>query len=208
MLANLSPSVGDVLLPDGLRPHLDMIASSHELDDRETEIVISRSAHHPSIQALFAHIQNRIGEIIRTVDGAYDQVIVDCAPGLSHVVWGAFRSADFVVVPYFPDQTAEDNVGWLCKRLDAIGLGHQYRTVANRVAGVDKRAPGIIGSIEAKYGTLGVQVPATQPLATALDFRTNPESLASKFGTSNKHVKDLTDAMLEWMNNSKKVAVA
>ena len=30
----VAPSVGDVLLPDGLRPHLDMIASSHELDDR------------------------------------------------------------------------------------------------------------------------------------------------------------------------------
>ena len=52
---------------------------------------------------------------------AYDQVVIDCAPGLSQLVWGALRIADLVLIPYIPDRTAEDNVGWLAHRLKEIG---------------------------------------------------------------------------------------
>jgi hypothetical protein len=53
----------------------------------------------------------------------------DCAPGLSQLVWGALRTVDLVLIPYIPDRTAEDNVGWLGRRLH--GRDRMSRTIAN-----------------------------------------------------------------------------
>lgn len=74
------------------------------------------------------------------------------------------------------------------------------RTIANRVSGQDNRAQGIIAAVSTKYPALGVQIPATQPLATALDYRDQSGSLASKFGSATQHVNALADAVLNVIN--------
>jgi hypothetical protein len=94
------------------------------------------------------------------------------------LVWGALRTADLVLIPYIPDRTAEDNVGWLAQRLKDMG-GIVSCTVPNRVSGQDSRAQGIIAAVSTKYTPLGIQIPATQPLATALDYRDRSGTLAS-----------------------------
>jgi cellulose biosynthesis protein BcsQ len=144
-------------------------------------------------------MQTRMGQITRSVDGQYDQVVIDCAPGLSQLVWGALRAADLVLVPYIPDRTAEDNVGWLARRLKENG-GTEYYTVPNRVSGQDNRAQGITAAAAGKYSPFGVQVPATQALATALDYRDKPGTFASKFGTAAQYVNALTDTALKIIN--------
>ena len=101
-------------------------------------------------------------------------MIIDCAPGLSQLVWGALRTADFVLIPYIPDRTAEDNVGWLAHRVKDIGAA-RISTVPNRVSGQDSRAQGIIAAISAKYAAAwNPDTRPTQPLATALDSRDKP----------------------------------
>lgn len=201
----VTKAIGDVLLADGSRPTLDIIPSSHDLDDAEAGLIIAQQARHHNISDLFDLVQERMGHIIRAVEGLYDQVVIDCAPGLSQVVWGALRTADLVLIPYIPDRTAEDNVGWLARRLDEIG-GPKYRTLPNRVSGQDSRAQGIIAAVGAKYAPLGIQIPATQALATALDHREQPGSLASKFGSGGPHVSALTDALLGVINQPYVVA--
>jgi len=198
-------SVGDVLLPDGKPPALDIIPSAHDLDDKEALLMIAQQAQFHKISSAFDHMQERMGQIIRADGGGYDQVIIDCAPGLSQLVWGALRTADFVLIPYIPDRTAEDNVGWLLQRLKSIGL-MKSSTIPNRVSGQDSRAQGIISAISARYPGIGVQVPATQPLATALDSRDQPGTLASKFGTAIQHVNALADAVLSAVNEPMKTA--
>ncbi len=100
---------------------LDIMPSSHDLDDREALLMIAHQARFQKISDGLHHMQTRMGQIIRSVDGQYDQVIIDCAPGLSQLVWVALRTADLAPIPYIPDRTAEDNVGWLARRLKEIG---------------------------------------------------------------------------------------
>lgn len=202
---HISQGIGDVLLADGQSPALDIVPSAHDLDDKESLLMIAQQARHHKISDAFENMQDRMGKIIRSADGAYDQVVIDCAPGLSQLVWGALRVADLVLVPYIPDRTAEDNVGWLASRVREIGRP-RVLTVPNRVSGQDGRAQGIIAAVSARYPSLGVQIPATQPLATALDYRDKPGSLASKFGSALQHVNGLADAVLNVIN--KPVAVA
>lgn len=195
----ITKGIGDVLLADGGRPTLDIIPCAHDLDDAEAGLIIAQQAHHHNISDLFDLMQDRMGRIIRSVEGLYDQVVIDCAPGLSQVVWGALRAADLVLIPYIPDRTAEDNVGWLARRLTDIA-GPKYRTLPNRVSGQDSRAQGIIAAVSANYPPLGIQIPAVQALATALDHREQPATLASKFGSGAQHVTALTDALLGVIN--------
>jgi cellulose biosynthesis protein BcsQ len=192
----IARGIGDVLLADRGAPALDIIPSSHDLDDKEGLLLIAQAAQFHNISNVFVQMQERMGQIIRSVEGAYDFVVIDCAPGLSQLVWGALRVADLVLIPYVPDRTAEDNVGWLAQRLKVLGQTRSY-TIANRVSGHDSRSQGIISAISAKYAPLGVQIPATQPLATALDCRDRPDTLASKFGAATQHVNAVADAVLE-----------
>jgi cellulose biosynthesis protein BcsQ len=203
--AHITRGVGDVLLADGSQASLDIIPSSHDLDEEETLLLIARQARLHNISKVFDSMQQRMGQIIRSSEGAYDQVIIDCAPGLSQLVWGALRTADLVLIPYIPDRTAEDNAGWLAHRLKELG-SVKFLTVPNRVSGQDSRAQGIISAIRAKYASLAVQVPATQPLATALDYRDKPGTLASKFGSAVQHVHALADEVLEAINQPVVVA--
>ena len=201
----ISHGMGDVVLADGNTPTLDIISSAHDLDDKETLLTIARQARFHKISDAFDDMQDRMGKIIRSAEGAYDQVIVDCAPGLSQLVWGALRIADFVLIPYIPDRTAEDNVGWLAHRLREIGTPRVF-TVPNRVSGQDSRAQGIVAAVSGRYPPLGVQIPATQPLATALDYRETPGTLASKFGSAVQHVNGLADGVLNVINQPVTVA--
>src|SRR5262245_46361212 len=201
----ITQGIGDVSLADGNAPALDIVPSAHDLDDKEALLMIAQQARFHKISDAFDSMQERMGRIIRSAEGAYDQVIIDCAPGLSQLVWGALRVADVVLIPYVPDRTAEDNVGWLAHRLKQASGAVAY-SIANRVSGQDNRAQGIISTVSARYAPLGVQIPATQPLAAALDHRDKPGTLASKFGTALQHVNALADAVLNVVNRPVVVA--
>jgi cellulose biosynthesis protein BcsQ len=168
-------------------------------------MMIAQQAFYHKISDAFVQMQERMRQTIRATEGAYDQVIIDCAPGLSQLVWGALRAADLVFMPYIPDRTAEDNVGWLAERLRVIGHP-KFFTIANRVSGQDNRAQGIVSAISNKYRPLGIQIPAAQALANALDYRDQAGTLASKFGSAAQHVNALADATLDAINQPKVMA--
>ena len=201
----ISRGIGDVTLADGKAPVLDIIPSAHDLDDKEVLLMIAQQARFHKISDTFDYMQDRMGKIIRSADGAYDQVIIDCAPGLSQLVWGALRIADFVLIPYSPDRTAEDNVGWLVNRLGGIGAPRAF-TIANRISAQDRRAQGIVATVSKRYPSLRIEIPASQSLATALDYREKQGTLASKFGSALQHVTALTDALLDLVNQRLAVA--
>ena len=192
-------AVGDVRMADGSRPAIDMIPCSHELDDREEEILVISTARRSDVKLFFQDFRDRVAELIRSVDGQYDTVLIDCAPGLSNVVWGALRAADRVLIPFFPDRTAEDNVGWLIARLAQLGkTADQVRILPNRVSGRSSIAPAVIEAMGARFPQLGPYMPASEAIAGALDFYDQPVTYAQKFGDT--AIPDaLMEAVVAWV---------
>ncbi len=196
----IGTDVGDVSGPQGKLPHLHIIPGSYDLDDREIEMVIAKSRTSPTLGGLFDRVQGRVGEIIRSVDGAYDYVLIDCAPGLSQVVWGALRIADFVIIPYVPDKTAEDNVSWFANKLQKTSRA-KVRTLANRVSSANQ---GIASIIQDRFGGLGLTIPSSLHLSNALDFTGQRRTMRQKFGDANSLVNQLLEAVLEWVRASER----
>lgn len=199
----IAPQVGDVhIMPGARRPILDVIPSSFELDNREREMLIMGGASGPTIDAVFDKLQLSVARLIRSLEGHYDIVLMDCPPGLSNVAWGAIRAADHVVIPYVPDATAEDNVGWFTRRLQDLDPAKQVRVLANRVRPNSAFQAGIIDSITNRHTSLGLQVPIRAAIAGALEFRTHSQPIRSKFGDGAVVVERLMSCMLEWFEQS------
>lgn len=205
--AYVAEHAGDVHITPGNRPPLlSVIPGSFDLDDTERRLLVSGAAGQiapgVSIDAIFTGMQDRVARLIRQLDGLYDIVIMDCPPGLSNVAWGAVQAADYVVVPYVPDATAEDNVGWLSNRIAAHDASKQVRVVANRVRLNNPYQRGIIDSIMARFPSLGLAIPQRAAIEGALEFRSPAQSLNQKFGDGRQHIEELFNATLSWIEES------
>lgn len=195
----IARQVGDVhIMPGRRRPDLDLLPCTFELDNREREILLMGAGAGPTVGQVFAGLRQRVAEILRSLDGHYDVVLMDCPPGLSNVAWGALKAADFVLVPYIPDATAQDNIGWFHKELLSQDAGKQVRVLPNRVRANSPFQAGIMDAVHQRYESLGLTMPVRSAIAGALDFRTNSESMRSKFGDGAMVVDGLFNAVLRW----------
>ncbi len=208
MLRYIAAQAGDVHITPGNRlPQLSVIPGSFALDDTERELLITGYAGPAglagtNIEEIFDDMQQRIKTLIRQLDTLYDVVIMDCPPGLSNVAWGAVRAGDYVLIPYVPDATAEDNVSWLVNRLTALDPAKQVRLVANRVRMNNPYQRGIIDTIMARFPSLGLVMPQRAAIEGALEFRAAPQSLNQKFGDGRQIVEDLFNATLAWIEEN------
>jgi len=194
---------GDVhIIPGNRKPDIDIIPSSFELDHREREIMLMGANQSPTIDQVFNQLQSRVGEILRSFEGRYDIVLIDCPPGLSNIAWGAIKAADYVLVPYIPDMTAEDNVGWFINRLAKLDGSRVVRVLPNRVQMNSPAHAGIMDAVHNLYQPLGPAMPARAALANALEFRASPQALRTKFGNSMPVIEGLFRAMLTLFETS------
>ncbi len=199
----IAPQVGDVcIMPGRRRPALDVMPASFELDNREREILLMNANAGPTIEAVFSKLQKNVARILRSLNGRYDIVLMDCPPGLSNVAWGALGAADFVVIPYIPDATAEDNVGWFAARLAELDPAKRVRVLANRVRPNSAFQAGIMDSINNIHPSLGLAMPIRSAIAGALEFRSHPQPIRSKFGDGMIVVERLFNAMLAWFEEA------
>ncbi|MEO0619702.1 MAG: ParA family protein, partial [Pseudomonadota bacterium] len=204
----IAPQAGDVHITPGNRaPDLSVIPGSFALDDTEREMLLANyggqiGSGGGDLAEIFTDMQQRVRSLIRRLEGLYDVVIMDCPPGLSNVAWGAVQAGDFVVVPYVPDATAEDNVGWLVNRLTASDPNRQIRLLANRVRMNNPYQRGIIDTVMARYPSLGLVMPQRAAIEGALEFRAAPQSLNQKFGDGRAIGEELFASMLDWTGSA------
>lgn len=189
---------GDVYLRGTETPHIDVIPSSSDLDDTERGMLYMMARSKPTLEEVFFEIEQKVANIIRTAKGKYDIVLLDCPPGLSCAAWGGLRSADYAIIPYTPDPTAEDNIRALMRNITIRDIRARLSPLANRVnnAGMNEL---VMAAIEDEFGAFGMQIPAKQALVNATQF--SPETLtpSAKFGTARTLVENLHEATLEWM---------
>lgn len=198
----ISNHVGDVhITPGNRRPNLSAIASSFELDQHELSILYMPAHQRPNLDQVFAGLQESVAQVLRALAGHFDVVVIDCPPGLSNIAWGALRASDYVLVPYIPDATAQDNVGWFVNEIKRIDPDKHVRVLANRVRANDKFQAGIMESIHDIYPSLGMVMPMRAAIAGALEFRTHSQTMRNKFGDGAFVVDGLVKHCVKWFED-------
>lgn len=203
---------GDVFLSGTqTKPHIDVIPSSSDLDDTERGMLYMMSNSKPTLEEVFFEIEQKVANIIRTAKGKYDVVLLDCPPGLSCAAWGGLRSADYALIPYTPDPTAEDNIRSLMRNIAVRDIKANLCPLANRVTNSGSNQL-VISAIEDEFGSLGLQIPAKQALVHANQFSEDTLSPYMKFGPARVLIENLHEATLHWihkeaMNNSARETV-
>ncbi|MEM7621305.1 MAG: AAA family ATPase [Pseudomonadota bacterium] len=210
---NLSPyissEVGDVHInPGQVAPQIDALPCAFTLDDRELELIYHFASQYSTLEKMYSTVRKRIAEIFRSLNGMYDIIIFDCPPGLSNVAWGALQAVDYAIIPYIPDRTAEDNIGWLASRLLEHNRSLQYRVLANRFQSKSGLMHGVSGSVNHSYASLGLVIPMQMALSKALEYEVNTQTINQKFGVGVGAVRGLYTAAHEWIYHPRMERVA
>ncbi len=190
---------GDVFLSGSqTKPHIDVIPSSSDLDDTERGMLYMMSNSKPTLEEVFFEIEQKVANIIRTAKGKYDVVLLDCPPGLSCAAWGGLRSADYAIIPYTPDPTAEDNIRSLMRNIALRDIEAKLCPLANRVTNSGSNQL-VISAIEDEFGSLGLQIPSKQALVNANQYNQETLSPYMKFGPARVLIENLHEATLHWI---------
>lgn len=200
----ITKDAGDVsAIAGGMKPQIDVIPSSSELDDSERALLYMMANSGPTLEDVFYDIERKVANIIRTAKGLYDIVLLDCPPGLSCSAWGGLRAADYAITPYTPDPTAEDNIRALMKNVMLREIETKFIPLANRVSSAGSNAL-VTEAIEHEYGKFGIQIPSRQALVNALTYNEEHVSPTTKFGNARSLVEGLHEATLMWMHEAER----
>ncbi len=85
-----------------------------------------------------------LDKTLRPYHGAYDYILLDCAPNLYSVTKAALFAADYCVVPYFPDYLSLSGFNILAEEVDSF-----YDRVSGSLTG--RRKPRIAALIVSRY---------------------------------------------------------
>ena len=197
----IGTDVGDVSGPQGRLPHLHIIPGSYDFGRPR-----DRNGHR-EIQDkpdAWRALRPRPGACWRDYSGPSTGPTImssSIAPqAFPRSFRGALRISDFVIIPYVPDKTAEDNVSWFANKLQKTSRA-KVRTLANRVSSANQ---GIASIIQDRFGGLGLTIPSSLHLSNALDFTGQRRTMRQKFGDANSLVNQLLEAVLEWVRASER----
>lgn len=167
----LKPSSASVLLHDfPVEQAIRSTATAH-LD------LITCSIDMVNVDLTLADVTGRevmLKQILRTLDGRYDVVVLDCPPSLSLVGINAVVAADAVLVPVPPQPLAIDGLASVLASLDTIRtrLGTRHQTtgiVLTMVGGRSKTTQEICRRLRAEYEgrVLETEIPDSPELRSA-----------------------------------------
>lgn len=97
----------DVIEPTSVR-NLHVVPATIDLAGAEIELVAAFSREH------------RLRNSIKSVDGSYDFVIIDCPPSLGLLTINALAAADEVLIPIQCEYYALEGVGQLMRNVDLV----------------------------------------------------------------------------------------
>jgi cellulose biosynthesis protein BcsQ len=147
-------------------------------------------------------VRGRIEMLLRKFEGAFDIVILDCAPGLSAASAAALKMASKIIVPFRPDyvsQFAVDRIASLIEgrngpaSLSQVPLNsRRYACLANFVRD-NGRDRIVIETIAYDHPILNTMLPQSPALADAFDFIGEKMTMNEKYGADVAAIRKLYD---------------
>ena len=143
-----APAFDDYIQP--VVPGLALLPSSIDLAAAEMELISANRREYV------------LSELLASVEGAYDVVLIDCPPSLGLLVVNALTAAREVIVPIVPEYLAAHGLQLLLGSIARIRKGklNPHHTVAGIVLTmVDNRTTHVRTVIEEIRATIGRQIP-------------------------------------------------
>jgi cellulose biosynthesis protein BcsQ len=173
----IQPEVGAT--PPGDTGGVSLIASSPSLRLVEREILVYLSRGEASLRAIEEQMTAAFRTELETLKGAYDTIIIDCAPGISAITEAAIWACDLIIVPTAPDFISNLGLEAFCRSVltsgDSTMPTRRPKVLANRVQGGEAQN-SLLAELraESKAGDAGFQMFATEiPDCPDLEDATN-----------------------------------
>lgn len=199
--AYLVGEAGDVLDDRGSTPALSLLPGSLLLDDVQGELFMDQSDDRRALEA-FVGLRGKFESMLKSFDGDFDTVILDCAPGLSFATLAAIAIADKVIVPFRPDYVsllAIDRIAFIIENvrdLDALARipvqKRRYACLANYVRGTGAERL-LIEEISLSHPLLATQMPQRDDIAAAFDWMGQRRTITEKYGDAIGDLRTLYD---------------
>lgn len=195
---------GDVVDAAGRRLGLDLLAGSLLIDDVQSDLFLDLASGR-SASSLMTELPRRLAQMLRRWDGAYDVVIMDCAPGLSFATQAAVAVADHVIVPFRPDYVslmAIDRVSLLVegvtnlKELAAVPFSRRrYVCLPNfvRAKGAERL---LIEEVGLSHPLASVQLAHRDGIANAFDWTPELRTIEAKYTDGVEDVRRLYEEVV------------
>lgn len=197
--------VGDVANGDGKAPRLSLLPGSLLLEDVQGELFMKQAQQSNDPDTVANRVRGRIEQLLKRFEGAYDVVILDCAPGLSFAALAALKIADKVLVPFRPDyvsQLAVDRIALIIEgkrnlgALDDIPIeARRYICLANYVREANGRERTLIEEIALAHPMLETQLAQRDGIANAFDWVAERRPIEQKYGAATADVRRLYDEL-------------
>lgn len=200
---------GDVACAGGRRPVLDLLPGSLLIDEVQSDLFLELAGNGAG-KNLIVDMSRRFGQLLRRWDGAYDVVVMDCAPGLSFVTHAAIAVADRVIVPFRPDYVslmAIDRISLVAEgvsTLDALAAvplsRRRYMCLPNfvRVRGQERL---LIEEVGLTHPLTNVQIQHRDGIAQSFDWKPDIRTIEAKYGDGIADVRRLYEEVSSFVTS-------
>ncbi|WP_295558994.1 ParA family protein [uncultured Hyphomicrobium sp.] len=200
---------GDVVGASGRRPVLDILPGSLLIDEVQGDLFLDLASGHQG-KNLIIDLSRRLGQLLRRWDGAYDVVIMDCAPGLSFVTHAAIATADRVIVPFRPDYVslmAIDRISLVAEgasNLDELAQipfsRRRYMCLPNFVRGRGAERL-LIEEVGLTHPMAEMQLAHRDGIANAFEWSADTRTIDAKYGDGVADLRRLYDEVSSMLVN-------
>jgi cellulose biosynthesis protein BcsQ len=202
------PNIGDVHDGTGKPPRLALLPGSLLLEDIQGELYLKQASQSHIPEVVASRVRGRIEQLLRRFGGQFDNIILDCPPGLSFAALAALKTADRVLVPFKPDYVSQQGVDRIAllieerRTIEALSDvpmdQRKYACVANavRTTGKDRN---LIDELSIFHPILNAQIPHSEAIANAFDWEPRMKSIEEKYGLGIADLRRLYDEVVPWL---------
>lgn len=200
----IQDDAGDVRAPrQKERSSMSVVASYDALEQAEADAKLALARTATDYDVYQNKISDMFQQAIEKLRPRYEQIIIDCPPGMTATMLAAIRSADHVIVPYMPDHLALNGVSRVVaemlgveaeerqrRLLDIVRLrrddrAKRYHALPNMVQKSDF-AVTAMAEVARHHPQFDFYVPLSRSIADGFRWRAEAVTLTEKYGVEGR----------------------